>query len=187
MPDGEIRMDRRVFEALASETRIDILKALDQRHMTVTEIAGYLGMAKSSVHEHLTKMLEVGLVEKEESERKWTYYRLTNKGRQILHPHEATKILLLLGASILAFAGGLAQVLSILREVAPLQAAKPLAVPEVMSAEKGAGALAAKPTPIGDLTLTLGLIMIAVALIMAYYAYRRWRLFRPVRFLNIEF
>lgn len=186
MPDDEVRMDRRTFEALASETRIEILKALDIRHMTVTEIASYLDMAKSSVHEHLEKMLEVGLVEKEESDRKWTYYRLTNKGRQILHPHEATKILLLLGASIIAFAGGIVMLTPLRAPEMPAAAPEIAPAPEAMLAEKGAEALAAEPAA-NNLPLALGLILIAASLILGYYAYRRWRRFRPVRFLNIEF
>ncbi len=189
MAGDEIRMDKRVFEALASETRVDILKTLDIGQMTVTEIAHHLDMAKSSVHEHLSKMIEVGLVEKEESERKWTYYRLTSKGRQILQPHEATKILLLLGASILAFAGGITKILTVLgaagqraaMEAGPMLAQKspeeavtlPAPVPEPMAAE--------------NVSLALGLVLIAASVFIGYYAYRRWRLFRPVKFLNREF
>lgn len=187
MPDDEVRMDRRTFEALASKTRIEILKALDIRHMTVTEIASYLDMAKSSVHEHLEKMLEVGLVEKEESDRKWTYYRLTNKGRQILHPHEATKLLLLLGASILAFVEGIAMLTPLRAPGMPAAAPEIAPAPEAMLAEEGAEALAAEPVAASNLPLALGLILIAASLILGYYAYRRWRRFRPVRFLNIEF
>lgn len=183
MAGDEIRVDRKVFEALASETRIAIMKTLDIRHMTITEIAYQLGMAKSSVHEHLAKMLEVGIVEKEESERKWTYYRLTAKGKQILRPHEATKILLLLGASILAFAGGLTSLLTAFRQAEiPTLAAAP------MVAERGLEATAAAEQAAPDnFPLAIGLILVAISILLGYYAYRRWKLFRPLRFLNYEF
>ena len=82
----EIKMDRAVFEALASETRIDILKKLDTRQMTISELAREMAMAKSTVHEHLAKMASSGLVEKFDDERKWTYYFLTRKGRNMRKP-----------------------------------------------------------------------------------------------------
>ncbi len=92
MPD-EIKMDRRTFESLASETRISILKNLDIRQMTITELSRNLELAKSTVHEHLKKLEDVELVEKIESSRKWSYYKLTYKGKRILHPHEMVKIM----------------------------------------------------------------------------------------------
>lgn len=53
MPSDEIRMDKKVFETLASDTRIAILKELDRRQMTLTELANSLDMAKATVHQHL--------------------------------------------------------------------------------------------------------------------------------------
>lgn len=168
----EIRIDRRVFEALASDTRVAILKELDERQKTVTELSDSLGMAKSSVHEHLAKMVEAGLIEKEENERKWTYYRLTPKGRKILHPGERTRILVLVGSSILAFVAGVSQIFRsagppagrvAMKEAMPppLPAAAPERGGEVLS---GAGA-----TPI------LGILLIGAALVLGYWAYRTWK------------
>lgn len=112
MIKDEIRMDKKVFEALASETRVDLLKKLAIRQMTITELSNELGLAKSSVHEHLSKMVDVDFVEKIDDSHKWTYYRLTNKGRKILHPDETTKILLLLSSTILALVSGLWSILN---------------------------------------------------------------------------
>jgi DNA-binding transcriptional ArsR family regulator len=53
VPSDEIRMDKKVFETLASDTRIAILKELDRRQMTLTELANSLDMAKATVHQHL--------------------------------------------------------------------------------------------------------------------------------------
>lgn len=188
MPADEIRMDKKVFEALASDTRIAILKELDARQMTVTELANSLDMAKSSVHEHLAKMVEVGLIEKEDSKRKWTYYRLTRKGRSILHPHEMTKILVLLGSSILAFLGGASQVLKSLwpAEEAMMQKAPPslpseeqLPVPRPVPPEGGEEVLREAGADYARESLILGVLLIVAALLLGYYAYRIWRKSRP--------
>lgn len=190
VPSDEIRMDKKVFEALASDTRIAILKELDQRQMTVTELANSLGMAKATVHEHLAKMVEVGLIEKEDSRRKWTYYRLTRNGRSILHPHEMTKILLLLGSSILAFLGGVSQVLNSLwtAKEAMMQEAQPsmpssasLPVPRPATPAEGAEALKEAGAAYAREPVILGVLLIIAALILGYYAYRIWRKSRTKR------
>jgi len=102
----EIKLNRRTFEALVSETRIEILRKLDTRPMTVSELARELGIAKSAVHEHLAKLVEAELVERVESERKWVYYRLTRKAVGILHPEMKYRLLVLLSSGVLALAGG---------------------------------------------------------------------------------
>jgi DNA-binding transcriptional ArsR family regulator len=187
-------MDKKVFEALASDTRIAILKELDARQRTVTELANSLGMAKSSVHEHLAKMVEVGLIEKEDSRRKWTYYRVTRKGRSILHPHEMTKILVLLGSSILAFLGGASQVLKSLwtGEKAMMQKAPPstlseeqLPVPKPVPPESGEEVLREAGAAYTREPLILGILLIVAALLLGYYAYRIWRKSRPEK-LTVE-
>lgn len=38
-PFRKITMDREIFDALSSQSRIDILKALDERQKTVTELS----------------------------------------------------------------------------------------------------------------------------------------------------
>ena len=56
MSDGKIVLDRQAFKALASETRIDVLKRLDERRMTQTELAATLHMTVQSVSEHLNQL-----------------------------------------------------------------------------------------------------------------------------------
>jgi len=93
--DDKIVLDKGSFMALASESRVKLLKKLDERRMTVTELSKELEMSKPAVLKHLTKLVEAGLVKKVESERKWVYYALTMRGKNILHP-ERVKIILLL-------------------------------------------------------------------------------------------
>jgi DNA-binding transcriptional ArsR family regulator len=92
----KIKLSQDEFRVLASNTRIDILKLLDESQFTVSDISRKLDMNKATVHEHLTKLMEVGLVKKDDSPRKWVYYRLTWKGRNLLHP-ERVRVMVSLG------------------------------------------------------------------------------------------
>lgn len=105
----KITLDREVFKALASDTRLDILKALDVRQKTVTELAKELELNKATVFEHLEKLAAVGLIQKQEEdvERKWVYWQLSWTGRRLLHPEKITLALLLssaMGTLLTAFA-----------------------------------------------------------------------------------
>lgn len=92
----KITLDREVFKALASDTRLDILKALDVRQKTVTELAKELELNKATVFEHLEKLEAVGLIQKLDNEdRKWVYWQLTWTGRRLLHPEKITLAILL--------------------------------------------------------------------------------------------
>ncbi len=51
----KIVIDRKTIFALASNTRIEILKKLNERRMTLTELSESLNMAKTTVKEHLDK------------------------------------------------------------------------------------------------------------------------------------
>ena len=104
IPDNgvKITLDQRTFKVLASETRIGILKRLDKSQMTVSDLARTLGMSKATLFEHLVKLIEIGLIKKIEDNRKWVYYKLTWKGKNILHP-ERTKIAIVLSIIIVSF------------------------------------------------------------------------------------
>ena len=104
----KIALDKRIIGALASEMRIDILKKIDSGSMTLSKLTDELNISKSTVHEHLTILIESGLVKKVNRDNKWVYYELTDKGTEILHPHKMTKIIVLLSSAILSFVVGIA-------------------------------------------------------------------------------
>ena len=87
---GNVILDSDSFKALASHVRIDILKYLDQRQMTVTDLSKVLKISKSTAHKHLERLVEVGLIERLDENRKWVYYRITRKGIKILHSENVT-------------------------------------------------------------------------------------------------
>lgn len=104
--EQKIVLNKNSFMALASESRIDVIKKLDERQMTVSELAKSLGMSKPAVLKHLLKLVDAGLVKKIEGERKWIYYSLTMHGKNIMHP-ERVKITVLLSASLASFIGAI--------------------------------------------------------------------------------
>src|SRR3970040_929406 len=108
---GTITLDREAFKALASEVRVEVLKQLEARRMTVTDLSHAMSLAKPTLLEHLDRLVTAGLVTKQDEGRKWIYYDLTKRGRNILRPHQV-KILISLALSILLFSSGLIAILA---------------------------------------------------------------------------
>jgi len=101
-----ITLDQESFKALASEVRVDILKKLDERRQTVTDLSGLLNLSKPTLLEHLEKLQAAGLVKRVDEGRKWIYYELSQKGRKLLHPEKVAIVLALSSAGVLAAIGG---------------------------------------------------------------------------------
>jgi DNA-binding transcriptional ArsR family regulator len=94
--DVEPVLDIKAIKALSSETRLEILKALKERNKTVSELSKELGLSKSTVHEHLTVLAEVGLVERaEQYTNKWVYYTLTRRARSMFKEEQNRFVVLL--------------------------------------------------------------------------------------------
>ena len=102
---GEVTLDLESFKALASNTRVNFLKALRARGKTASELAKEAGISVQAASQHLEKMRKAGLVERR-SRAKWVYFDLTEAGLAVVEPAKST-VLLLLGASALAVLGGL--------------------------------------------------------------------------------
>jgi len=108
-----VTLDQASFRALASEVRVEVLKKLDERRMTVTDLANALQLSKPTLLEHLEKLQAAELVKRVDEGRKWIYYELSGRGKKILHPERVTIVVSLclsifLGAAgILAFATGI--------------------------------------------------------------------------------
>ena len=104
---AKITLDAKTFQALASTTRLTVLRALDERRKTLTELARDMALNKATVHEHLQLLTAAGLVKKRDDEgRKWIYYELSWTGEKLLHPQETTTFNVLLGLSVAAAGGG---------------------------------------------------------------------------------
>jgi len=101
--NDEIRLDRETFKALAADTRVNILKSLTKRRMTGAELATEVSLSPSTIKEHLDQLEKVSLIEQIDEGRKWKYYALTHKGRQITTTERPSmRVWIVLGISILA-------------------------------------------------------------------------------------
>lgn len=107
MPVGppKITLDQESFKALASEVRVEILKKLDERRQTVTDLSNLLALSKPTLLEHLEKLQGAGLVKRIDEGRKWIYYELSEKGRNILRPERVAIVLALANTVALLVAG----------------------------------------------------------------------------------
>ena len=99
---AEITISSEEFKALSSETRTEIIKLLKQRNYTLSEIAKKLGLATSTVKQHLDVLSNTDLIKQKDEGRKWKYYSLTRKGSEIFAPRDTTSILITLGVGIFA-------------------------------------------------------------------------------------
>lgn len=96
-----IILDAASFKVLSSKMKVSILKALDKRKMTLTDLSTTLNITKPGLLKHIGELVEAGLVLKEEKKRKWIYYELSFKGRRILHP-ETVIVTILLSSAIIS-------------------------------------------------------------------------------------
>lgn len=99
-----ITLDIQSLKALAAEARLSILKYLQKRRHTVSELAKLLELSVPTVKEHLLHLVKADLVQKHDDGRKWKYYSLTKKGRAIVKPEEK-KFILLFASMILSAVG----------------------------------------------------------------------------------
>ena len=107
---SKVTLDINAFKALASDTRLDILRTLDGKKMSLKDISSATNLNKATLHEHLSKLNEAGLIKKKEREgHKWVYYKLSWKGESLLHP-ENTKIVVLFATTFIALWSGIIQV-----------------------------------------------------------------------------
>jgi len=94
-------LDREAFKALASDTRLEILRTLDGKKMSLTEISRATNLNKATLHEHLNKLLEADLVKRKDREgHKWVYYKLSWKGESLLHPENARIVVMFTAAFV---------------------------------------------------------------------------------------
>jgi DNA-binding transcriptional ArsR family regulator len=106
---SKVTLDRETFKALASDTRLDILRSLDGKNMSLKDICTVTNLNKATLHEHLVKLNGAGLIKKNERDgHKWVYYKLTWKGECLLHP-ENTRIVVLFTTTFIALLVGIAQ------------------------------------------------------------------------------
>ena len=100
------REDEEMFKALVSDTRRNIIKTLSEGDKTPTDLSRMLKKSKSTIVEHLEKLVNVGLVEKmERPGRKWVFYTLTRKGESYVSK-KSHRLVIILSMVFLSLIGG---------------------------------------------------------------------------------
>ena len=166
MEPVDIILTKDTFEVLASETRLDILKTLTTRRMTITELADNLNLAKSTVHHHLQRLADSGFVAAGDDGHAWVYYALTPEGRALLQPHGGARIRILLAAGLASLAGGVCALAVFL--TAPTREG-PISPRPI-----GGGGLPVTEGPPVEL-LVAGIALAAIGGVLVAYACARWR------------
>lgn len=92
-----VELDKKSIFALASDTRLEILKSLNPMRRTVTQLSEELKIDKGAVHRHLKKMEAGGLVKRFE-DHGFVYYGLSWKARDLVAPNENTRIVVVLSS-----------------------------------------------------------------------------------------
>jgi DNA-binding MarR family transcriptional regulator len=128
-----------------SQTRVEILKALKERNKTLSELSKELGLSKATLFRHLVILQAEGIVRRIENGNRFVYYKLSQKGREILE---------LIISAVIAFTGSIIAYLSAYRLSGvsepllelPSPAPAPISVPAVTPAVKSP-VITPPPTP----------------------------------------
>lgn len=174
MPLEELKLDRKMFKFLASDTKREILKKLAVRRMTVSELSKSLKIHKSAVFTHLEALVEAGLLHKKDTNNEWVYYELTEKGRTLVSNNK--KIIILLASSVLSLVGSFVELYKYLtRRIAPPE--RPPYIP--FEPDKPPPPVTTPP-PVQvpkepPYELIIGVLLIILSLALVYYAIRLWR------------
>ncbi len=154
-------LDKRVLKVLLSRTRIKILKSLNERRKTVSELSRELKLSKSTVYEHLTKLIQIGFVKKLNNPgHKWVYYELTEKGYEFVKIGVKEVVLTLL--AVISFSIGIYELLTHL--IQPKQA--------LLRHIKSLGAELSLNTLLGVLFLIIGVVFV-ISLVKIRRSYKR--------------
>ncbi|HEV8289746.1 MAG TPA: winged helix-turn-helix domain-containing protein [Candidatus Norongarragalinales archaeon] len=153
----DITLDPQSFKALASDTRVEILKTLKKRRMTASELAKNTGYKVQTVSEHLGKLERAGLVKRHEEGRKWVYHSLTEKGLAIVEPQPLSpaKLWVVLTLSLVMLSFG---TLGVLNSVTLPVTNKPPGAASITTVSEQAPpvdtAVALGPTPSSDIDVS---------------------------------
>ncbi|MGI6589708.1 MAG: winged helix-turn-helix domain-containing protein [Candidatus Iainarchaeum sp.] len=102
-----IVLDEKSFKALSADSRVGILKSLNERRRTLSELSQKLNLGNSTIKEHCDILVNADLIKQIDEGRKWKYYELTQKGKQIISPNlmEEVKVLILLCTGVFLVGG----------------------------------------------------------------------------------
>jgi len=163
-------IDRDVLKVLSADTRMDILKMLNEGAKTPSYLGKHLKKSDATIIEHLDVMVKNGLVKKvEQPGRKWIFYTLTERGRGIASS-KPRRLIIILSMSLLTLFSGI--IISSVYFPMQLGTFSRQAAPSVASESKDfiVGA------PAWNYLFYVGIIFIAISLIgIFYYFYQKYK------------
>ncbi len=101
---------KRLIEVFSSNIRKDILKKLNVRNKTISELSRELKTGKSTIHYNILVLLEASMVKKFENGNEFVYYGLTDKAKDLFDPNEKIKLTILITSTVIAFTGGIVSI-----------------------------------------------------------------------------
>lgn len=117
------------ISGLDSENRLKILKILNGKRATISELSRSLNVSKSTTLYHILRLSEIGFVNRlDNGERKWVYYELSRKGRTVIQTKKIT-VGLLLSSSVLSLIAGILQVERYIESVRRIPVVKGVFIP----------------------------------------------------------
>lgn len=166
----KVELDKKALFALASDSRMEILKALHPQRRTVAQLADQLGIDKAAVHRHLKKLEEGELVTRYE-DHGFVYYGLSWKARDVISPGENTKIVIVFSLTLMMFVGAIAALLTGFSNMA-----YGLGGSEVNTGEPAGGAdRLFSGGGMSPEMMVLGIFLLIIAVILVYLGWRRVR------------
>lgn len=171
------REDEELFKALVSDTRREIVRTLSNGDRTPTDLSRTLKKSKSTIVEHLEKLMKAGLVEKiERPGHKWVFYSLTRKGESYVSK-KSQRLVIILSMVFLSLIGGSLSLVSYLSQSSYIVVGgEQLRVPEVIAeTEKGIVDYVAPGKPTWLLYLSIGLFVLALIGIFVIIVMRKKR------------
>ena len=166
----KVELDKKALFALASDSRMEILKALQPQRRTVAQLADQLGIDKAAVHRHLKKLEEGELVTRYE-DHGFVYYGLSWKARDVIAPGENTKIVIVFSVTLIMVVGAIAALLT--------------GLPSDLYMSGGSETSGGNQYPASDRFLgqdwsspeliAIGLILLLLASVLIYLGWRRLR------------
>ena len=165
-----MEMDRKTIKALASDTRVNILKALAERRKMPAELSRELNLAASTIVEHLKYLEESELVEKKHTGHKWIYYELTSKGKNIAAPKFPVNMILILSLGIIVSIFSFANIFS-------------AQAPAFTSSKEIAGVAASAPADLAKTAASapaeINWIFVVILVVgLALVAFELWKFFK---------
>ncbi len=111
--------NNKLIKVLSSDIRRDILKKLNTRNKTVSELSRELKIGKSTLFYNISMLLETSLVKKLENGNEFVYYEITDSAKELFDSKEKIKFTILLTSTIIAFLGGIVSIYRSFENVMP--------------------------------------------------------------------